>query len=73
MPACPNRCRSNRAPLQSHVDTAWRERIVPELVRYIEVPAKSPAFDADWAQHGLLDRVLQGGRRLGGGADRCPA
>ena len=45
--------------LQSHVDTAWRDRIVPELVRYIEVPAKSPMFDPDWAAHGLLDRVLQ--------------
>jgi acetylornithine deacetylase/succinyl-diaminopimelate desuccinylase-like protein len=44
--------------LQSHVDAAWRDRIVPELVRYIEVPAKSPMFDPDWAAHGLLDRVL---------------
>ena len=45
--------------LQAHVDDAWSQRIVPELQRYIEVPAKSPAFDADWARHGLLDRVLQ--------------
>ena len=44
---------------QKLIDSAWRERIVPELVRYIEVPAKSPAFDADWAAHGLLERVLQ--------------
>ncbi|MCB4362741.1 M20/M25/M40 family metallo-hydrolase [Hydrogenophaga taeniospiralis] len=46
------------AALQAHVDAAWSRSIVPELVRYIEVPAKSPAFDADWAAHGLLDRVL---------------
>ena len=45
--------------LQSHVDGAWRERIVPELQRYIAVPAKSPMFDPDWAAHGLLERVLQ--------------
>ena len=45
--------------LQAHVDAAWRERIVPELLRYIEVPAKSPLFDPDWAAHGLLERVLQ--------------
>lgn len=44
---------------QKLIDSAWRERIVPELVRYIEVPAKSPAFDADWVAHGLLERVLQ--------------
>jgi len=45
--------------LQSHVDATWRERIVTELERYIEVPAKSPMFDPDWAAHGLLERVLQ--------------
>jgi acetylornithine deacetylase/succinyl-diaminopimelate desuccinylase-like protein len=44
--------------LGAHVNASWNERIVPELVRYIEVPAKSPAFDADWAVHGFLDRVL---------------
>ncbi|MCW5654777.1 M20 family metallopeptidase [Hydrogenophaga sp.] len=45
--------------LQSYVDARWSDAIVPELVKYIEVPAKSPAFDADWAAHGLLERVLQ--------------
>lgn len=44
---------------ESLVNRAWEERIVPELVRYIEVPAKSPMFDPDWAAHGLLERVLQ--------------
>jgi acetylornithine deacetylase/succinyl-diaminopimelate desuccinylase-like protein len=47
------------AALQAHVDASWSQTIVPELMRYIEVPAKSPAFDTDWAAHGLLDRVLQ--------------
>jgi acetylornithine deacetylase/succinyl-diaminopimelate desuccinylase-like protein len=45
--------------LTNHVEASWSQRIVPELVRYIAVPAKSPAFDADWAAHGLLDRVVQ--------------
>ncbi|AOW15213.1 peptidase M20 [Hydrogenophaga crassostreae] len=45
--------------LNAHVGASWNERILPELINYIEVPAKSPAFDADWAAHGLLDRVLQ--------------
>ena len=40
------------------VDTAWRERIVPQLQDYIAIPAKSPLFDADWAAHGLIDRVV---------------
>ena len=41
------------------VDTAWRERIVPQLQDYIAIPAKSPLFDADWAAHGLIDRVVR--------------
>lgn len=45
--------------LQSQVDAAWQTSIVPELQRYIAVPAKSPMFDPDWAAHGLLERVLQ--------------
>ncbi|WP_310564002.1 M20 family metallopeptidase [Hydrogenophaga sp.] len=45
--------------LQTQVDAAWRSTIVPELQRYIAVPAKSPMFDPDWAAHGLLERVLQ--------------
>ncbi|MFN0184048.1 MAG: M20/M25/M40 family metallo-hydrolase, partial [Aquabacterium sp.] len=40
-------------------DEAWDERIVPALTDYIQVPAKSPMFDADWAAHGLLDRVVR--------------
>ena len=45
--------------LGAHVGEAWRQRIVPELQRYIEIPAKSPAFAPDWAQQGHLTRVLQ--------------
>jgi len=38
---------------------AWDERIVPALMRYIEVPAKSPMFDAQWQGHGFIDRVVR--------------
>jgi acetylornithine deacetylase/succinyl-diaminopimelate desuccinylase-like protein len=38
---------------------AWDARIVPQLVDYIAVPAKSPMFDPDWARHGHLDRVVR--------------
>ncbi len=44
--------------LASFADRAWDERIVPALTDYIAIPAKSPMFDADWAAHGLLDRVV---------------
>jgi len=41
------------------VEERWRASIIPELQRYIAVPAKSPAFDPAWAAHGYLDAVLQ--------------
>ena len=37
----------------------WDEEIVPALTDYIAVPAKSPMFDADWEQHGLIERVVR--------------
>ncbi len=46
------------AALAAYADEAWNERIVPALTSYIEVPAKSPMFDAQWAEHGLLERVV---------------
>ena len=42
-----------------HVTQAWDSTILPELKKYIEVPAKSPAFDADWAAHGHIETVLR--------------
>ena len=45
--------------LATYADEAWDQRIVPALTDYIAVPAKSPMFDADWAAHGLLDRVVR--------------
>jgi hypothetical protein len=47
------------AALANYADEAWNERIVPALTEYIGVPAKSPMFDADWQQHGFLDRVVR--------------
>ncbi|MBX3604447.1 MAG: M20 family metallopeptidase [Piscinibacter sp.] len=37
----------------------WDEQIVPALTDYIAVPAKSPMFDADWQQHGHIERVVR--------------
>jgi acetylornithine deacetylase/succinyl-diaminopimelate desuccinylase-like protein len=36
----------------------WEDDVVPTLTRYIEIPAKSPAFDPDWAAHGHIDRAV---------------
>ncbi|TKC92471.1 M20/M25/M40 family metallo-hydrolase [Trinickia terrae] len=44
--------------LVAFVDRKWNDEIVPALTDYIAVPAKSPAFDADWARHGFIERVV---------------
>ena len=44
--------------LAKFADEAWDQRIVPALTDYIAIPAKSPMFDADWAAHGHLERVV---------------
>ena len=35
----------------------WDDDIVPRLIDYIRIPAKSPHFDAGWAAHGHIERV----------------
>lgn len=47
------------AALRAFVDDTWDREIVPALTDYIAVPAKSPAFDAEWAAHGHIDRVVE--------------
>ncbi len=41
------------------VDQTWDEQITPQLVEYIKIPCKSPAFDADWEKHGYMDQAVE--------------
>ncbi|HEY8906280.1 MAG TPA: M20/M25/M40 family metallo-hydrolase [Rhodoferax sp.] len=49
----------NTPQILSQVSTAWDDDIVGQLERYIAIPAKSPMFDPDWAQHGHIDTVVR--------------
>ena len=49
----------NAAQLLSHVTAQWDGDIVRQITDYIAIPAKSPAFDSDWAQHGYIDTVVR--------------
>src|SRR4030095_12596759 len=40
------------------VQKAWDDDIVPALTEYIRIPAKSPMYDAKWAEHGHIDRAV---------------
>ena len=45
--------------LQAFVDDKWDNEIIPALTDYIAVPAKSPAFDADWEKNAFIERVVR--------------
>jgi len=47
-----------RATLEQ-VSQKWDADIVAQLTDYIAIPAKSPLFDPDWAQHGYIDAVVR--------------
>jgi acetylornithine deacetylase/succinyl-diaminopimelate desuccinylase-like protein len=43
----------------AEVGRAWDEDIVSQLQDYIAIPAKSPMFDPQWAEHGYIDTVVR--------------
>jgi acetylornithine deacetylase/succinyl-diaminopimelate desuccinylase-like protein len=49
----------NTAQALADVSQAWDGDILRQLTDYIQIPAKSPSFDAQWAEHGHLDAVLR--------------
>ena len=49
----------NTAQALADVSQAWEGDILRQLTEYIAIPAKSPSFDAQWAEHGHLETVLR--------------
>ena len=49
----------NAAQALSQVTAQWDSDIVQQITDYIAIPAKSPTFDSDWAQHGYIDTVMR--------------
>lgn len=47
------------APLASRIEKQWDSDIVPQLVDYIRIPARSPHFDADWAKNGHIEAAVR--------------
>ena len=45
--------------LRSFTSRKWDQDLIPRLVDYVRVPAKSPGFDPSWAAHGHLQEVIQ--------------
>ena len=49
----------NLADLDRFVSRRWDDDVLPRLIDYVRVPAKSPAFDASWEAHGHLRAVVK--------------
>ena len=49
----------NNAKLRQYVDATWDDEIVPTLIKYIEIPNKSPAFDSEWERNGHMQAAAE--------------
>jgi len=49
----------NSSALAASVGRSWDASIVPQLVEYIRIPAKSPHFDPRWEANGHIERVIR--------------
>jgi len=37
----------------------WDDDIVPQLIEYVKLPAKSPSFEAEWKRAGQIQRAIE--------------
>jgi acetylornithine deacetylase/succinyl-diaminopimelate desuccinylase-like protein len=44
---------------RSFIDRLWDDEIIPNLIEYIRIPNKSPAFDPDWQTHGYMNQAVE--------------
>jgi len=43
---------------KAFVEQTWQSSILPALREYIRIPNQSPAFDAEWHEHGHMERAV---------------
>ena len=48
----------NPTSTKAFIDQLWDDEVIPQLVDYIRIPNKSPAFDPDWRAHGYMDAAV---------------
>ncbi len=48
---------------EARIDRQWDDEIVPQLIEYIRIPAKSPHFDPKWREHGHIEAAVEQARR----------
>ena len=55
--------------LDTRIARQWDDEIVPQLIDYIRLPAKSPHFDPEWKRHGHIAASIAQARRWAGHQD----
>jgi acetylornithine deacetylase/succinyl-diaminopimelate desuccinylase-like protein len=46
------------AAVRKYIERVWNEAAVPELVEYVRIPNKSPAFDREWHTNGHMEQAI---------------
>ena len=60
--ALPTVTKLDTSKLLDDISRQWDTDILPQLIEYVKLPAKSPGFDHDWARHGFLDAAIEQAR-----------
>ena len=47
------------AALLRRIDKQWDDEIVPQLIEYVKLPAKSPSFETDWKRAGQIQLAIE--------------
>src|SRR5215510_6660339 len=45
--------------LKQFVEPFWEDSILPSIIEYIRIPNKSPAYDAQWVEHGYMEDAVK--------------
>jgi acetylornithine deacetylase/succinyl-diaminopimelate desuccinylase-like protein len=49
----------NIKSIYEQISKTWDSSIVPQLIEYIKIPNKSPAYDPNWQAHGHMHKAMQ--------------
>jgi acetylornithine deacetylase/succinyl-diaminopimelate desuccinylase-like protein len=44
--------------VHSYIERVWNDSVLPELVEYVRIPNKSPAFDREWHANGHMEQAI---------------
>jgi acetylornithine deacetylase/succinyl-diaminopimelate desuccinylase-like protein len=50
--------------LLTRVSKQWDDDIVPQLIEYVKLPAKSPSFEAEWKRAGQIQRAIEQAKKF---------